>query len=131
MFDTVDEKARLRRQMSERAIALAMKGQWKEATAVNQSIIEAVPTDIDAYNRLGKAYIELGEWTQAREAYTKALEFDPNNTIARKNLERIAQLEGLQVDMKNDSSKVSPDFFVGELGKTGVINLQKLGSSVV
>jgi hypothetical protein len=131
MFDTVEEKARLRRQMSERAIALAMKGQWKEAIAVNQSIIEVVPTDVDTYNRLGKAYMELGELVQARESYIKALEFDPSNTIAQKNLERISQLEDLRVAVKNDRSKVSPDFFVGELGKTGVLNLQKLGSSAV
>jgi hypothetical protein len=131
MFDTVEEKARLRRQMSERAIALAMKGQWKEAIAVNQSIIEVVPTDVDTYNRLGKAYMELGELVQARESYIKALEFDPTNAIAQKNLERISQLEDLRVAVKNDRSKVSPDFFVGELGKTGVLNLQKLGSSAV
>ena len=131
MFDTVEEKARLRRQMSERAIALAMKGQWKEAIAVNQSIIEVVPTDVDAYNRLGKAYMELGELAQARESYIKALEFDPGNAIAQKNLERISQLEHLRVDVKNDRSKVSPDFFVGEVGKTGVLNLQNLGSSAV
>jgi hypothetical protein len=131
MFDTVEEKARLRRQMSERAIALAMKGQWKEAIAVNQSIIDVVPTDVDTYNRLGKAYMELGELVQARESYIKALEFDPSNTIAQKNLERISQLEDLRVAVKNDRSKVSPDFFVGELGKTGVLNLQKLGSSAV
>ncbi len=131
MFDTVDEKARLRRQMSERAIALAMKGQWKEATAVNQSIIEVVPTDVDAYNRLGKAYMELGELAQAKEAYSKALELDSRNSIAKKNLERVSQLEDLRVAMKNDRSKVSPDFFIGEVGKTGVVNLQKLGSSAV
>lgn len=131
MFDTTDEKARLRRQMSERAIALAMREQWKEAIAVNQSIIEVVPTDIDAYNRLGKAYMELGGWKQAREAYTKTLELDSNNAIARKNLERIAQLENLRVNVKNDSAKVSPDFFVGELGKTGVITLQNLAPSKV
>jgi tetratricopeptide (TPR) repeat protein len=131
MFDTVDEKARLRRQRSEEAIALAMKGQWKEAIAVNLSIIEVVPTDVDAYNRLGKAYIEMGELARAKEAYTKALELDQNNSIARKNLERVAQLDTLRVAINNDRSKVSPDFFIGELGKTGVLNLQKLGPSAV
>lgn len=131
MFDIGEEKARLRRQMSEQAIALAMKGQWKEAIAVNQGIIEVVPTDVDAYNRLGKANIELGELAQAKEAYTKTLELDAHNAIARKNLDRIYQLESLKIDIKNDRSQVSPDFFIGEIGKTGVINLQKPGSSTV
>jgi tetratricopeptide (TPR) repeat protein len=131
MADITEEKARLRRQMSEQAIALAMKGQWKEAISVNQSILEVVPTDVDAYNRLGKAHMELGELAQAREAYTKALELDHNNAIARRNLERVSQLEDLRVAIKNDRSKVSPDFFIGELGKTGVLNLQKLSPSTV
>lgn len=131
MFDIVEERARLRRRMSEQAIALAMKGRWKEAIAVNLSIIEVVPTDVDAYNRLGKAHIELGELAQAREAYTKALELDHHNSIARKNLERVSQLENLHVAIQNDRSKVSPDFFIGEVGKTGVVNLQKLSSSAV
>lgn len=131
MFDIGEEKARLRRQMGEQAIALAMKGQWKEAIAVNQGIVEVVPTDVDAYNRLGKAYIELGELAQAKEAYTKTLELDAKNAIARKNLERISQLESLNVDIKNDRSQVSPVFFIGEIGKTGVVSLHKPGSSTI
>lgn len=86
MYDTLDEKARLRRQMSEKAIALAMKGQWKEAIAINQSIIEVIPTEVDAYNRLGKAFMELGDLAQAKNAYDKALELDHNNSIAKKTL---------------------------------------------
>jgi Flp pilus assembly protein TadD len=83
MFDITEEKARLQRKMSEEAITLAMKGQWKEAIAVNRSIIEVVPTDVDAYNRLGKAYIELGEFDQAKEAYQKALKLDSKRTCGK------------------------------------------------
>ncbi len=129
MFDISDEKARLQRQMSEEAIALAMKGRWKEAVAVNQSIIEAVPTDVDAYNRLGKAYIELGEFALAKEAYTKTLELNPHNNIARKNLDLLAQKESSRVSKKKARSKVSPNFFIGEMGKTGTVTLQKMGSN--
>ena len=65
---------RLRRQSSKQAIALAMQGRWREAVAVNKSLIESFPSDVDAYNRLGRAYMELGEYSQAREAYQQALE---------------------------------------------------------
>jgi len=129
MFDISDEKARLQRQMSEEAIALAMKGRWKEAVAVNQSIIEVVPTDVEAYNRLGKAYIELGEFAQAKEAYTKTLELNPHNSIARKNLDLLSQKENSRVAKKKVRSKVSPNFFIGEMGKTGMVTLQKSGSN--
>jgi len=115
--------------MSEEAIALAMKGQWKEAIAVNQSIVEVVPTDVDAYNRLGKAYIELGEFDHAKEAYQKALELDRDNAIAKKNLDLLAQKASSRVANNKVRVKVSPNFFIGEVGKTGVVNLQKLGSA--
>ncbi len=129
MFDISEEKARLRRKMSEEAIALAMKGRWKEAVSVNQSIIEVVSTDIDAYNRLGKAYIELGEFDQAKEAYQKTLELDSHNAIAKKNLDLLSHKGNSPVANNKVRSKVSPNFFIGEVGKTGVVNLQKTGAS--
>ena len=87
-----EEQVRLRRQRSKQAIALALQGQWREAVEVNKSLTESFPNDVDAYNRLGRAYMELGEYSQAREAYSRAIELDPYNTIARKNLHRLAYL---------------------------------------
>ena len=84
---------RLRRQRSKQAIALAMEGRWQEAVAANRSIIESFPEDVDAYNRLGRAYLELGEYSQAREAYRQAVELDPYNAIAKKNLQRLSYLK--------------------------------------
>ncbi len=37
---------------------------------------EARPNDVDAYNRLGRAHIELGEYSLAREAYKRGLEVE-------------------------------------------------------
>ena len=84
MPDREEDKARLRRKASQEAIALAMQSRWQEAVSVNQSIIELFPTDIDAYNRLGRAFMELGEFAKAKKAYNRALELDPNNSIAQK-----------------------------------------------
>jgi tetratricopeptide (TPR) repeat protein len=131
MFDISEEKARLRRRMSEEAIALAMKGQWKEAIAVNKSIIEVVPTDVDAYNRLGKAYVELGDFAQAQEAYKKTLELDSSNSIAKKNLDLLSHKVSVDIPNNKVRSKVSPNFFIGEIGKTGIINVQKSGYDTV
>ena len=131
MFDTTDEKARLKRQMTKEAIDLAMQGQWREAISVNRAIIENVPVDVDAYNRLGKAYMELGEYDQAKEAYNSALELDPDNAISRKNLSRLSQLEGVPVKTKEERPKAAPHIFIGDVGKAGVFNLHDVASGRV
>ena len=38
-----EEQSRLRRQASKEAITLALQGRWKEAIAVNKSLIESFP----------------------------------------------------------------------------------------
>jgi hypothetical protein len=131
MFDTTDEKARLKRQMTKEAIDLAMQGQWREAISVNKAIIENVPVDVDAYNRLGKAYMELGEYDQAKEAYNNAMELDPDNAISKKNLSRLAQLEGVPAKTKEERRKAAPHIFIGDVGKAGVFNLHDVASGPV
>lgn len=131
MPDREEDKARLRRKASQEAIALAMQSRWREAIAVNQSILELFPTDIDAYNRLGRAYMELGEFARAKEAYTRALELDPNNSIAQKNLQRLSLLPDSQVSVKEERREVAPTLFIGEMGKAGVVNLQNLAPQEV
>jgi len=121
-----EEQVRLRRQGSKQAIALAMQGRWREAVAVNKSLIESFPSDVDAYNRLGRAYIELGEYSQAREAYQRAVEIAPYNTIAKKNLRRLAHLAETPVSSEGDSHKVEPQHFIEETGKAGVVDLHHL-----
>jgi len=113
---------RLRQQRSERAIALAMEGRWQEAAAVNQEIIKSLPKDVEAYNRLGRAYIELGDYLQAREAYSRALGLDPYNVIAQKNLQRLSYLKGT-AGAKGAPDKVEPQHFIEEIGKARVVNL--------
>jgi tetratricopeptide (TPR) repeat protein len=117
-----EEQVRLRRQRSKQAIALALRGQWREAVVVNKDIIESFPNDVDAYNRLGRAYMELGEYSQAREAYSRATQLDPYNTIAGKNLRRLDHL-GEAVTNSQGDSKAEPQHFIEEIGKAGVVNL--------
>jgi tetratricopeptide (TPR) repeat protein len=121
-----EEQVRIRRQRSKNAIALAMQGRWREAVAANKGIIESFPNDVDAYNRLGKAYTELGEYALAREAYTKAIELDSYNIIAQKNLRRLSYLGEAAVTAGADSDKAKPEHFIEETGKAGVVNLHHL-----
>jgi len=121
-----EEQARLRRQRSKHAIALAMQGRWREAVAANKDIIGSFPNDVDAYNRLGRAYIELGDYSQAKEAYGRALELDPYNVIAQKNLRRLSYLGEAVVGAEADSDKVEPQHFIEDTGKAGVVDLYHL-----
>jgi len=118
-----EERTRLRRQSSKQAIALAMQGRWREVVAVNKSLLESFPNDVDAYNRLGRAYMELGEYSLAREAYAKAVELDPYNTIAQKNLNRLSRLVETAPSSEGDFQKVEPQQFIEETGKAGAVNL--------
>jgi tetratricopeptide (TPR) repeat protein len=131
MPDREEDKARLRRKASQEAISLAMQSRWQEAVTVNQSILELFPTDIDAYNRLGRAFMELGEFAKAKEAYSRGLELDPNNAIAQKNLQRLSLLPDSKVKVKEERREVAPDLFIGEMGKAGVVNLQNLAPGEV
>jgi len=118
--------ARLKRQRSKLAIDLAMQGRWREAIAANKLIVEDFPKDVDAYNRLGRAFMELGEYTQAKEAYRQTIELDPFNAIARKNLQRLSYLGEVVVTPEGEEPKVEPHHFIEEIGKAGVVNLYHL-----
>ena len=123
-----ESQVRLRRQRSKHAIALAMQGRWREAIATNQEIIDSFPNDVEAHNRLGRAYMELGMYSQSKEAYGLTIELDPYNTIAKKNLQRLSHLGDALDSSEEDSQKAEPHHFIEEVGKAGVIDLYSLGA---
>ena len=119
VFQTED-RARAKRQHADQAIQLALQGRWPEAADLNREIIEYFPGDVDAYNRLGKAQTELGRYGDAKNAYMKALEIDPLNSIAQKNLNRLASLGEQEAAPRPAGQKLSPQMFIEETGKTGI-----------
>jgi tetratricopeptide (TPR) repeat protein len=121
-----DKQGKLKRQTSKQAITLAMEGRWQESVEVNQGIIESFPNDVDAHNRLGKALMELGEYAKSKESYEKALTLDQYNTIARKNLQRLARLGDNPPAPQNNTEKAEPHLFIEEIGKAGVVNLYQI-----
>jgi len=130
MVFAADDRTRIRRQRAEQAIQLAMQGQWEEAAKVNRVIIDVFPNDVDAYNRLGKACTELGRYADAREAYGKALGLDAHNSIAQKNLARLASLGEVAAPRAEAGTKLSPQLFISETGKTGVTALVRPAANV-
>ncbi len=76
------------------AVQAALDGKWEEAVSLNYEAVEAAPQDAGSFNRLATALIELGRYTDAREAAEKALALSPDNKIARKHVDRLSQLAG-------------------------------------
>jgi tetratricopeptide (TPR) repeat protein len=140
-YQEEEEKAQLRQQLSKEAIALALQGQWEEAEAVNKDIIKRFPTDVEAYNRLGRALTELGDFDRAKKAYFKALKLAPENTIAKKNLARLTSLSESMATLSSNPQEASTrraqvrrvalDLFITEVGKAGVVNLHNVATGKV
>jgi tetratricopeptide (TPR) repeat protein len=121
-----DEAVRLKRQGADQAIQLALESKWEEAVSLNRSILSAQPADVDTWNRLGKALLELGRYRESVDAYTKALDLDPvGNAIAKRNLERLNAIKD-EEDIRRPEAvaKVAQDLFIEEVGKSGVTGLQ-------
>jgi hypothetical protein len=120
-----EDRLRLKRLRSEKAIQLAMQSRWQEAVEVNRQLVELFPNDVDTYNRLGKALMELAQYGEAREAYGEAARLDPTNTIASKNLVRLSKLAEEQSSAADSGrhAPVDPRLFIEESGKTAVTNL--------
>ena len=121
-----EDRARLKRVKSEQAINLAMQSKWQEAAEVNRQLLELFPNDVDAYNRLGKALMELGRYAEARDAYSRALKLDPLNTIAQKNLQRLTKLAEEAAAAAPPPARVDPRLFIEEAGRTTTTNLVAL-----
>jgi tetratricopeptide (TPR) repeat protein len=121
-----EEWSKLRRQSTKQAISLAMQGSWKEAVDVNRSILELFPNDVEALNRLGRAYLELGEYQEAEGAYRRTTEIDPYNAIAEKNLRRLSHLREVAAAGEVDADRLEPQYFIEEVGKAGVVQLVEL-----
>lgn len=117
-----EERTRLRKQMSEQAVKLAVSGRWDDAASLNREFVRLFPDDAEGYNRLGKSLTELGQVSEARQCYGKALEIDPTNQIARRNLDRLATLK----DAAGTSapSQLDTRMFIEETGKAAVTILQ-------
>ena len=82
----------VRKELSRRAVELAIQGDWVAAAGLNREIIEQYPENIESHNRLGKALMEMGARDEAAQAFRSALALSPYNGIARKNIERLAAM---------------------------------------
>lgn len=126
-----EDAARLKRQWTDQAVSLALESRWEEAVVLNRQIIESTPNDVDTWNRLGKALLELGRLREARESYQRSLELDPVNSIAKRNLDRLVNVKEEEVSRAEMGGKVAQDLFIEEMGKSGSTILQNVAKEML
>lgn len=114
--------------LAQDAISAALAGNWRKALEINTTILKEDQKDIDALNRLSKAYAELGKLNKARQTAKRVLKIDPFNTIATKSLEK---WKGLKKGETYSSSPSPAQVFLEEPGKTKILSLLHLGSSKI
>lgn len=113
--------------LARNAIDLATKGRWADALQINRQILDLDPSDCGAWNRMGKALIQLGRYPGARDAFSETLRLDPSNTIARKNLEKLEGLSEEGAKTPADTAEVSLQQFIEDTGKSAVTPLVSIG----
>ena len=119
-----------RRSANEQAVKLAVAGRWQEAAALNRELIARFGDDAEVYNRLGKAFTELGRIKDARLVYKRALAVDPTNAIAQRNLDRLAQAKE-EAPAAEPAAQMSRGLFIEEVGKAAVVRLEAAPSDAL
>ena len=105
----------MEKNLAQKAVVLALSGNWEEAWKINQEILSTSPTDLDALNRLARCFWELNDITNAMITTQKVLVMDPQNTIAQKCLLKWKNVK----TGKNHSPDIhSAGAFLEDAGKT-------------
>jgi tetratricopeptide (TPR) repeat protein len=114
--------------LAQKAVTAALTGKWDEAISINNKLLRQDSKDIDALNRLARAYAEKGNIKRAKSTAQKVLKIDPFNPIAGK---AVARWKGLRSSLTGPTSTTTAEAFLEEPGKTKIISLLHLGDATV
>lgn len=114
----------MNQQAAQRAIKSALAGNWNEAVEYNLQILKNEPQNIEALNRLARAYASLGQTKNAKRTWNKVLSLDHYNPIA------LSQIQKLKTSLKRSAPGAtipkSGEIFLDEPGKTKTTQLVRL-----
>ena len=117
--------SKLKEELTKKAVAFALNGQWDEAVGCNKAILCDYPEDVGTMNRLAKSLIELNQFVEARALLTQVIEISPYNVIAKKNVSRLDKLEIIpNITKHRTKSNVDAHIFMEESGKSGTTLLK-------
>lgn len=114
--------------LAQLAINQALSGNWEEAVKTNLALLKDNKNDLDALNRLAKAYAEVGKLKKAITIAKKVLKLDPYNSIAQKCLNKWSQLKSSDLLRTGATSST---IFIEEPGKTKIVSLTNISSGVI
>jgi Flp pilus assembly protein TadD len=75
------------------------RGASDQAIKTYQTYVQNNPRNANFHIVLGQLYERLSKWDQAKEAYQKALEIQPDNPLASNNMAYVMLQEGGNVDV--------------------------------
>jgi len=110
--------------LTELAINLALNCKWDEAIKINKQILKTDDTDIDAMNRLSRAYYESGDIKKAKKITNDVLKIESSNNIAKNAL---IKYNKSSTNSKSQDNIVNVSDFLEESGKTKQVNLLNIG----
>jgi tetratricopeptide (TPR) repeat protein len=109
-----------------RAIRAAQEERWDDAISLNQELLEIDPRNTGALNRLGFAYMQKQDTSQAETTYQQVLTLDSSNAVAKKYLEAIKKKQPVRLP-----KALRHTDFVDEPGKTKSTQLSRLADADV
>jgi tetratricopeptide (TPR) repeat protein len=114
------ERVKPRSMYVEEAIQAALESRWADALAINRALVDRHGDDDETCNRMGKALTELGEPDQALQAYQRALELNPLNVIAQKNVRKLEAVLESREKLAGAKGAIDVDLFAEEPGKSAL-----------
>lgn len=111
--------------LTKQAINHATNGDWLQAIEYNLQILQHLPEDVSALNRLGRAYIAQGQLENAINTFTQVLDIDKYNLIAQKNLDKLHKLKDAS-SLVDWSAKIDPCQFLKEPGTAKIVSLTRI-----
>jgi len=83
--------------------------EYKDAIESARKALELEPSSVKGYWRLGCALTEIGEWQEANNALTNALEIEPDNKVVQASF---AKLKKIVTDHDKEDKKRYQNMFL-------------------
>jgi Flp pilus assembly protein TadD len=84
-----------------RGTTLRIEGKNGEAVEALKKVVSLLPGNTDALVQLGAAQEDNGKWEEAAHLYRRALELQPSNHAARRNLKHLEAFRALNEPFKS------------------------------
>lgn len=84
----------------DKGISLRMEQKNRQALEAFTKALAVSPRHVTALIHMGATLEDLGRWKDAEQAYRRALEADPDNVSAKRNLEQLEAARNMNVPVK-------------------------------